>query len=77
MIGLNVKGFEFSLFTIFTSTSTQTSKQAKQRENETNLEQLNKQANKDKNETKPSNMVRSRGNSRRFKVQMACKRIKL
>lgn len=35
MIGLNLKGFEFSLFTVFTPTS----KQTKQRENETNLEQ--------------------------------------
>ena len=44
MIGLNVKGFEFGLFTVLTSTSKQTSKQTKQRENETNLEQpTNKQ----------------------------------
>lgn len=61
MIVLNLKGFEFGLFTIFTSTSKQTRKQTKQRENETKL----------------SNMICSRGNPLRFKVQMACKRIKL
>ena len=75
MIGLNVKGFEFGLFTVLTSTSKQTSKQTKQRENETNLEQpTNKQT---KTKMKLSSMIVSRGNPLSFKVQMAFKRIKL
>jgi len=51
MIGLNLKGFEFGLFTVFTSTS----KQAEQRENETNLEQqTNKQTKTKMKQSRPT-----------------------